>query len=685
MLGLLLWVLLFHHALSSTDMDPLRQSEEQRTSLTELEAQLEAQRVSEEWRRSKDTSSAEEGSVPTEKVRETALDESFIKEREERLKAAQEADRRRVAEQAAQLKAKKLEALRQEEERRRLAAEAARVQTQEAAQSRRLEEEEQLRAEAARLLAEAEKPASDDGTVTGSEAERKAVEEARLEADRAAAERKAVEEARLEADRAAAERKVAGDFAHMTADSAALSDGTRGSTSLGGDDTIGNGRISAPSHQRSNRDNFGRVSDDIARLNAGRVEAQRKISEDARLNAERGLDGRKTVGESTLDVNPSRTLGKYNENVHVDAPEQNKAMKASTKDENEVARGTPKNSIEPERLAAQSEIILCLLSYYTFDLENREVNKDRMPRNPDIDSRVKASIEAARNRGRGLMNLNYTGNSTHNGTDVRRRQRESIDDIKKRLKADADKFRSAQGNGVDRTNNSQANSQVNDDIPRALDKQRSSNFEAREATKMSRDFEGRVKSRKGPENFSEADIVPPHKDLHGSAAATQDVRKSHRLNTEVDRKKMATHSPNAPTLTDEVKEVDAMNRQSEKEIDSSTAFGNRASKTTEVAGSAIHESLKAPRATVDENIIRSQKMTLPRNAASSPIGIQKKVDDIRRSQVSDLNSQGFDGAFRDAAESNEHLDATTGRMMPSARIVIFGIDVLGALDENVWN
>ena len=132
MLGLLLWVLLFHHALSSTDMDPLRQSEEQRTSLTELEAQLEAQRVSEEWRRSKDTSSAEEGSVPTEKVRETALDESFIKEREERLKAAQEADRRRVAEQAAQLKAKKLEALRQEEERRRLAAEAARVQTQEA-------------------------------------------------------------------------------------------------------------------------------------------------------------------------------------------------------------------------------------------------------------------------------------------------------------------------------------------------------------------------------------------------------------------------------------------------------------------------------------------------------------------------------------------------------------------------
>ena len=232
MVRTLVWLLLVLRLVSSTEpVDPAQsaQPEDTPASLSESDAFEEARRVSEEWRRRRGAVATSEESVTVELSGAKTLDEDFIRAREEHLKTVQEEERRRAAEQAAQLKARRLETLRQEDERRRAAEEEARARAHEAAIAKKAAEQEQLRAEAARLLEESGSltgdtervayPAHvDDKKINTDEvarleaerlvAERKAVEEARLEAERAAAERKAVEEARQEAERAAAERKA---------------------------------------------------------------------------------------------------------------------------------------------------------------------------------------------------------------------------------------------------------------------------------------------------------------------------------------------------------------------------------------------------------------------------------------------------------------------------------------------
>ena len=321
------------------------------------------------------------------------------------------------------------------------------------------------------------------------------------------------------------------------------------------------------------------------------------------------------------------------------------------------------------------------------------MNKERNSRNSDIAARVKASLESSKPLGQDR--IKYTGNSVNNsGTDIRRDQRESIDDIKKRMKADMEKLAGVQGWGLqgDRRNASLPRADIPDSMRNKIEERKSS-ASARSTDEVLKELDKLKNFRRSSTIEQAAYTAPQQKPIHAESVGGDAPEQPRPLETiqgfaPTERKSGDAEIPNDLPRIDQVQMKD--NKNYRGPVDGAAGIQR---KRSEAKIGVVDASPSATRSLPDESGHKSSGTT-QRRAFNPPIRM-KNAPRSSLPQVKDKRTEAFNPPKNGGSPRGnlEHASATlTESNIPEAesrkivgRPMIFGVDLLGAFEENPWN
>ena len=304
-------------------------------------------------------------------------------------------------------------------------------------------------------------------------------------------------------------------------------------------------------------------------------------------------------------------------------------------------------------------------------------------RNIDIAARVKATFESSKSR---LQDrATSSGNrSDSDGPHVRRDQRESIEDVKKRMKADMEKLTGSQGKGMQGRNVTQPRSDIPDDIRRKLEERKISagTRSTDEALRAFEKIQNRKSSTKGQQ--SPAEYV-------------ERVTLEHSQEKEQIQGSQPTQSDRAQPSTGYSRKVESPIKDEANFISVDAHAAVEQSRLDPKIGS-IDGSGSPTGSVADANVQRSSGTTQLK--VNSPLETKRVGRDIpsprsslppmkerRVEAYSSPNTGGLPRGSREHASATKTQSTITTDENSSKRNrpIILGVDLLGAFDENPWN